>query len=285
MTDALGSTRGLVDSSEALTDSYTYTPYGKLSSHDGTSENSFLFTGEQLDSETEDYYLRARYYSPSSSRFLSRDSYDGTMNSPVTQNHYLYAGANPSMFVDPSGHMTLAGLGDAISIRGTLDGIARVRVPFNQLAVKRLVTEGIVENGQSMVTDLVINFVISKLTGFNPDLEDPRKGGVKHNAQTGGTAAHEKLRRISKELGSYHPFGKFVTLKAEVFLDANGNKPKEVGRRGAIGIDIEVWLENKLVVLIDLKTGKAGFTLDRAKDHSKRRGGNIPVIEVFIPFI
>ena len=105
LTDALGSTRGLVDSSEALTDSYAYTPYGELANHDGTSENSFLFTGEQLDSETEDYYLRARYYSPNFSRFLSRDSYDGTMNSPVTQNHYLYAGANPSMFVDPSGKM------------------------------------------------------------------------------------------------------------------------------------------------------------------------------------
>ena len=124
LTDALGSTRGLVDESEVLTDSYAYTPYGELVNHDGSSENSFLFTGEQLDEETQDYYLRARYYSPSSSRFLSRDTYDGTMNSPVTQNHYLYAGSNPSMFVDPSGHFfSMAGLTNSISIMGTLGRI------------------------------------------------------------------------------------------------------------------------------------------------------------------
>ena len=136
-----------------------------------------------------------------------------------------------------------------------------------------------------MVTDLVINFVINELAGFNPDIESPRSNGASHTAQTAGTAAHEKLRRVAKKLGSYHPFGKFVTLKPEVFLDTHGNYPKKIGRRGAIGIDIEVWLENKLVVLIDLKTGKSGFTLNRALDHSRRRGGNIPVIEIFIPFI
>ena len=30
-------------------------PYGELASHNGTSENSFLFTGEQLDKETGNY--------------------------------------------------------------------------------------------------------------------------------------------------------------------------------------------------------------------------------------
>ncbi len=104
LTDALGSTRGLVDSNEALTDSYAYTPYGELSSHEGNSENAFLFTGEQLDGETGDYYLRARYYNPTTARFLSRDTYDGKLIDPLSQNHYLYAGGNPVMYVDPSGH-------------------------------------------------------------------------------------------------------------------------------------------------------------------------------------
>jgi len=40
LTDALGSTRALIDSSENLTDSYTYTAYGKLLNHNGTSESS-----------------------------------------------------------------------------------------------------------------------------------------------------------------------------------------------------------------------------------------------------
>ena len=104
LTDALGSTRGLVDSSESLTDSYDYKLYGELASHIGSSQNSFLFTGEQFDAGTNNYYLRARYYSPSLTRFLSRDTYDGKASDPLSQNHYLYAGGNPIIYVDPSGH-------------------------------------------------------------------------------------------------------------------------------------------------------------------------------------
>ena len=120
LTDALGSTRGLVDNSEQLTDSYSYTPYGTLSSHEGTSENSFLFTGEQWDSETDNYYLRARYYDPAISRFLSRDTYDGKLNDPLSQNHYLYAGGNPVMYVDPSGHFFGGFASMSLSIMSTI---------------------------------------------------------------------------------------------------------------------------------------------------------------------
>jgi len=38
---------------------------------------------------------------------LSRDSYDGTQADPLSQNHYLYAGGNPVIYVDPSGHMSM----------------------------------------------------------------------------------------------------------------------------------------------------------------------------------
>jgi hypothetical protein len=40
-------------------------------------------------------------------RFLTRDSYDGKRLDPISQNHYLYAGGNPVMYVDPSGHFTM----------------------------------------------------------------------------------------------------------------------------------------------------------------------------------
>ena len=53
--DALGFTRALVDGAGQLTDSYDYTPYGELLRHTGSSDNSFLFTGEQYDKETGNY--------------------------------------------------------------------------------------------------------------------------------------------------------------------------------------------------------------------------------------
>jgi len=42
-----------------------------------TSGDYWLYTGEQRDSESELYYLRARYYDPASGRFLGRDPFRG----------------------------------------------------------------------------------------------------------------------------------------------------------------------------------------------------------------
>jgi len=104
ITDVFCSTREHIDNSGVLTDSYAYTHYGKIICYKRSFENSYLFTGKQRDNETGNYYLRARYYSPSMARFLSRDSYDGTPADPLSQNRYLYARGNPVVYVDPSGH-------------------------------------------------------------------------------------------------------------------------------------------------------------------------------------
>jgi len=106
-TDALGSTRSLTNSSSTLEESYNYTPYGKLLDSNAT-KTKFLYTGEFFDSESDNYYLRARYYNPNTTRFISRDSYDGTANNPITLNHYAYGNSNPTMFVDPSGKWSIA---------------------------------------------------------------------------------------------------------------------------------------------------------------------------------
>ena len=121
LTDALGSTRALSDASGTITNTYSYTPYGELSNHTGSSQNNFLFAGEQFDSQIGEYYLRARYYDPSQARFTSRDTYDGTLTNPITQNHYAYANANPMMYTDPSGRMsTMLELNNDIAIMGVL---------------------------------------------------------------------------------------------------------------------------------------------------------------------
>jgi len=131
LTDALGSTRGLVDSDEELTDSYDYKPYGELLAHSGISDNDFLFTGEQFDSETSNYYLRARYYNVGLGRFVSRDTYDGKLIDPLSQNHYLYAGGNPVLYVDPSGNFfTMADVSMALSAMSYMrTSIAIMRLP------------------------------------------------------------------------------------------------------------------------------------------------------------
>jgi hypothetical protein len=61
-TDALGSVRLLTDNTGSVTDTYTYGSFGELQARTGTTQNSRLFTGEQLDSAAGLYYLRSRYY-------------------------------------------------------------------------------------------------------------------------------------------------------------------------------------------------------------------------------
>ena len=60
--DGLGSTRQLVNTSGAVTDTWGYSAFGELASHTGTTVNPFLFNAQQFDQASGDYYLRARYY-------------------------------------------------------------------------------------------------------------------------------------------------------------------------------------------------------------------------------
>ena len=56
-------------------------------------------SGEQYDNITGQYYLRARYYNPFVERFTQEDVYHGD-----GLNLYVYCGANPVMYVEPSGY-------------------------------------------------------------------------------------------------------------------------------------------------------------------------------------
>jgi RHS repeat-associated protein len=101
--DGLGSTRILTDFSGVVTDSYLYDAYGKLLSSVGETVNNYLYTGEQFDSALGEYYLRARYYDPSSGRFTSRDPFEGILTDPLSLAKYPYTQGNPVNATDPSG--------------------------------------------------------------------------------------------------------------------------------------------------------------------------------------
>jgi RHS repeat-associated protein len=114
--DALGSTRLLTDGTGQVTDRYVYDAFGRLIAHAGGSGNSYQFAGEQRDSTGLDY-LRARYYNSDLGRFISKDAFAGHLGSPISENAYVYANANPVNNTDPSGYFTLGefGLTDAIN--------------------------------------------------------------------------------------------------------------------------------------------------------------------------
>lgn len=102
--DGHGSVRGLIDENGKITDTYNYDAFGNLLDKTGTTVNNYLYCGEQFDSATGLYYLRARYMNPANGTFITQDTYSGTVFDPTSLHKYLYANANPVMYTDPSGY-------------------------------------------------------------------------------------------------------------------------------------------------------------------------------------
>ena len=73
--DALGSVRQMTDA-VALLAGKVYDPYGAGCPERWERSSSYGYTGEQQDAATGMVYLRARHYSPSTGRFLTRDSWE-----------------------------------------------------------------------------------------------------------------------------------------------------------------------------------------------------------------
>ncbi|MNB80321.1 tRNA(Glu)-specific nuclease WapA precursor [compost metagenome] len=101
----------IVDTSGKLVNSYSYDAWGNLTSQTVGTFNSFMYAGEMYDSETGFYYLRARYYDPSTGRFLNEDTVEGQIDNPLTLNLYTYVINNPLLYHDPSGNMHEEGSG------------------------------------------------------------------------------------------------------------------------------------------------------------------------------
>ena len=103
--DALGSVRQITDASGEITLAKSYAPYGETANSAGSAVSPFAFTGEQQDVSGLTY-LRARYYSSGDGRFLTRDTWMGEYNRPLSLNRWMYVEGNPINYTDPSGYVS-----------------------------------------------------------------------------------------------------------------------------------------------------------------------------------
>lgn len=95
--DANGA-RQLTDSSGVITLNRSYSPYGETIASNGTRITSYTFTGEWGTGDL--LHLRARMYSLTTARFLTRDSWQGNYKTPISYNYWLYGYSNPVKYVD-----------------------------------------------------------------------------------------------------------------------------------------------------------------------------------------
>lgn len=87
-----GDVIALTDATGAIVAEYDYDAYGLpvTTGLEGTVVNPFRYAGYYWDDETSFYYLNARYYWPNVGRFISRDTFPGFDNEPLSLNQYIY---------------------------------------------------------------------------------------------------------------------------------------------------------------------------------------------------
>lgn len=100
-----GSTSSIVKEDGSLSAAYAYSDFGETTELTGGGfDNEICYTGGIYDQNTGLYYLNARYYDPTTGRFISQDSYRGEMSEPGQWHLYAYCANDPINYVDPSGH-------------------------------------------------------------------------------------------------------------------------------------------------------------------------------------
>lgn len=93
-------------SGSSVTSSWRYRAYGDVVQNSGAATPSLLGYAGQLLDPSGLLYMRARWYDPVNSRFVTRDLLRGDPASPLTLNAFAYASGNPAISSDPTGMCT-----------------------------------------------------------------------------------------------------------------------------------------------------------------------------------
>ena len=102
--DPHGNVVQLTDENGAVIKTYEYDSFGNEVNPDKKDDNPFRYCGEYYDKETEEIYLRARYYQQALGRFLTRDTYTGEDDEPESLHLYVYCENDGVNYCDSNGH-------------------------------------------------------------------------------------------------------------------------------------------------------------------------------------
>jgi len=199
--------RNLTSNTGTVLENYKYDAFGNLQGFSGTPSTKYLYSGQQFDSLTSLYDLRARYYNPLNARFQSKDQVGYDLESPLEINRYNYVASNPINFSDPSGNTfvetssldsqgskkstpALARVGknlrDLISFIRSTQYITRLRTLW-KIAIK----------AASNLPDITIALAFPLIRGFFIPVVTVYFGGKINSGQV-----QKALEALSKEVGT-----------------------------------------------------------------------------------
>ncbi|NET91472.1 MAG: RHS repeat-associated core domain-containing protein [Kamptonema sp. SIO1D9] len=154
LTDAIGSVIALVDGNGEKIADFSYDSFGNLQTsgelplHLG---GDFRFQGQWLESNTDFYHFRARYYDPQTGRFLSRDPVEVIETVPQSSNPYQFVYNNPLIYSDPTGLYTISEVNVNRIIQDLLSAM--------RTEVVDALKQNAIDKAQGIVGDLVSRFI------------------------------------------------------------------------------------------------------------------------------
>jgi RHS repeat-associated protein len=159
--DGHGGTRLLTGSGGSIVSRFNFDAYGNALGQNFGSSNlpstTYLYSGEQLDPDLGNYYLRARYYDPSNGRFNRVDPFTGDSLDPRSLHKYAYGNNDVVNAVDPSG---LASSGTLLELNTTIAAISTLatlvlNAIFSGVAVGNILKDVLHPDG------IIVNFGFS----------------------------------------------------------------------------------------------------------------------------
>ena len=142
--------------------SYTYDPWGKVLSVDGSEAstigqlNPIRYRGYYYDTETGFYYLQSRYYDPITRRFLNADGMIGANQDILSYNLFAYCSNDPVNYCDPTGcYLTPYDRLRVLLASGKAwyDAQGKLHVSYSSYRVKKKSSRSMSDKGVTFVAD------------------------------------------------------------------------------------------------------------------------------------
>jgi RHS repeat-associated protein len=158
LADALQSSIALADGLGALQTSYTYEPFGGLSTSGGATTNTHAYAGREADG-TGLFHYRARYYDPRLQRFIAEDP----IGIKGDVNLHRYVRNDPVLYRDPLGLIVFIGGAGVSGVRRPGGGEVSAGIAFTPSACAGVASGGFLSGGlgvgQNVSADLFGGFI------------------------------------------------------------------------------------------------------------------------------
>jgi RHS repeat-associated protein len=204
--DHLGSTNVVSDENGIMVALMLYKAWGETRFTSNTSPTDFGYTGQREESGIGLYYYNARWYDPALGRFIQADTIVPGAGNAVAWDRYAYAGNNPLIYNDPTGHCfgILLGVDTAICI-GIGVVIVVTLTAITTLAVENISYMGRKTNNNQIYFPELPKIVFPSGGPIDPNNNNNKKKGYVPSTDEGKAAkaiAESKLPPFLKILPS-----------------------------------------------------------------------------------